>query len=67
MGAGKAPVLCLLGEGRPKPPSPLDAVRNSSVESSIMAQCGDGVPLQFEPMKVVPESPLLGERVRPLK
>jgi hypothetical protein len=36
-------------------------VWNSSVESSIMAHCGDGGPLWVEPMKVVPESPLLEE------
>jgi hypothetical protein len=36
-GAGRAPVSCLLGEGRPEPSSPLDVERNSSVESSIMA------------------------------
>jgi hypothetical protein len=45
MGAGGAPVLHLLGEGRPKPHSPLHALRNSSAESSIMAHHGDGVPL----------------------
>jgi hypothetical protein len=66
-GAGGAPVSRLLGEGRLKPPSPLDAVRNSSMESSIMAYHGDGVLLRVEPMKVVPKSPLLGERLRPLK
>jgi hypothetical protein len=31
-----------LGEGRPEPPSPLDVVWNSSMESSIMAHRGDG-------------------------
>jgi hypothetical protein len=36
-GAGSTPVSHLLGEGGPKLPSPLDAMRNSSVESSIMA------------------------------
>jgi hypothetical protein len=35
--AGEAPALRLLGEGRPKLPSLLDAMRNSLVESSIMA------------------------------
>jgi hypothetical protein len=64
MGVGRAPMPHLLGEGRPKPPTPLDVVRNSSVESSIMAQYGDGVPLQLEPMKAAPELPHLGERVR---
>jgi hypothetical protein len=57
-------VSCLLGEGRSKPPSPLDTVRSSSVESSIMAHHKDVVPLQVEPMKAPPESPLLGERLR---
>jgi hypothetical protein len=42
-GVGGAPVLCLPEEGRPKHPSPLDVVRNSSAESSIMAHRGDGV------------------------
>jgi hypothetical protein len=40
---------------------------NSSTESSIMAHQGDGVQLQVEHMKVVLESLLLGERLRPLK
>jgi hypothetical protein len=31
--------------GEAKAPSLLDAVRNSSVESSIMAYHGDGIPL----------------------
>jgi hypothetical protein len=66
-GAGGAPVPHLLGEGRPKPPSPLDAMMNSSTESSIMARHRDGVPWQVEPMKVALESPLLGERLRPSK
>jgi hypothetical protein len=60
-------VPCLLREGRPEPFSPLDAVRNSSVEFSIMAHHGDGTPLRVEPMKATPESPLLGERLRPPK
>jgi hypothetical protein len=34
------------------------------VESSIMAHHKDAVPLQVEPMKAPPESPLLGERLR---
>jgi hypothetical protein len=66
MGASGALMSCLLGEQRPKPPSPLDTVRNSSVETSIMAHRGDGAPVRVEPMKVVPESPLLGETLRPL-
>jgi hypothetical protein len=40
------------------------AVRNSSVESSVMAHRGDETPLRVEPMKAVPELSLLGERLR---
>jgi hypothetical protein len=58
-------MLCHLGDGRPNSLSLLDAVRNSSVESSIMAHHGGGVPLHVEPMKVAPESPLLEERLKP--
>jgi hypothetical protein len=36
-GADRAPVPRLQGEVGPKLPSPLDAMRNSSIESSIMA------------------------------
>jgi hypothetical protein len=36
-GVSEAPVPRLLGQGRPKLPSPLVVVRNSSMESSIMA------------------------------
>jgi hypothetical protein len=67
MGAGRVPVPHLLGEGRPKLQSPLDVMRNSSVESSIMARRGVGAPLRVEPMKMTPASPLLGERLRPPK
>jgi hypothetical protein len=43
-GASGAPVLCLLGERRLNLPSPLDAMRNSSVESSTAACYGiDGL------------------------
>jgi hypothetical protein len=66
-GSEQSPVLLLLGEGGPKLPSPLDIVRNSSTESSIMARRGVDAPLQVEPTKVVPSSPLLGERLRPPK
>jgi hypothetical protein len=45
MGASEALMPRLLGQGRPKLPSPLDAVRNSSVESFIMAHHGVGAPL----------------------
>jgi hypothetical protein len=66
-GAGRAPRSCLLGEGRSEPPSPLEAVWNSLVESSIMAHYGDSGPLWVEPMQAVPESFLLGEKLRSLK
>jgi hypothetical protein len=45
MGAGEVLMLHLLGEGRPKPSSPLDAIRNSLAESYIMAHHGDEAPL----------------------
>jgi hypothetical protein len=61
MGVGGAPVSCLLEEGRP---SLLKAVYNSLVESSIMAYSGDGGPPRVEPTKVLPESFLLGEKLR---
>jgi hypothetical protein len=54
-------------EGRSEPPSTLDAMRKSSIESSIMAHCGNGVPLQVQPMKSALESQLLGERLKPPK
>jgi hypothetical protein len=66
MGADEAPVLCLQEEGRPEsPPSSLEAMKNSSVESSLMTHSRDDDPLRAEPMKVAPESFLLGERLRP--
>jgi hypothetical protein len=51
-GANEATVLCLMGEGRPKLPCPIDTMRNSLVESSIMAHCGVDAPLLVEPMKL---------------
>jgi hypothetical protein len=42
VGANGAPVLCHLGEGWQKLPSPPDAVWNSTVESSIVALWGRG-------------------------
>jgi hypothetical protein len=57
-------VLHHLGERWPKLPSPLDAMRNSSVESSIMARYGIDAPVQVQPTMAVPSSPLLGERLR---
>jgi hypothetical protein len=44
-GSGRSPHVMPPGRGRSKPPSPLDAVRNSVAESAIMARSGDGVPL----------------------
>jgi hypothetical protein len=66
-GGKKGPVSHLLGEGKPKLPSPLYAVRNPSVESSIIAHRGVGAPLRVQLMKVALALPLLGERLRPPK
>jgi hypothetical protein len=44
----------LLAEGKPKLPAPLDALRNSSVESSTLAYHGVDALLRVEPMKVAP-------------
>jgi hypothetical protein len=60
MGESEAPMSCLLGEGRLKLPSPLNVMKNSSAESSIMAHHGVDAPLRVEPMKAAPASPLLG-------
>jgi hypothetical protein len=57
--ANGAPVLRRLGEGWQKLPPPLDAMRNSSAESSIVAHCGVDAPLRGEPTKMVPSLPLL--------
>jgi hypothetical protein len=62
-GADGTPVMCLQEEGRPETPTPLEAVLNSSVESSVLARSGDGGPLWVEPMKAAPESFLMGERL----
>jgi hypothetical protein len=51
MGASKAPVPRLLGEGRPKPLSPLNAVRNSSAKSSIMENHIDEAPQWVDPLE----------------
>jgi hypothetical protein len=61
MGVGRAPVSCLLGEGRSELPSPLKVVWNSSVESSIVPCSGDGGPLWVEHKKAASESFLQGE------
>jgi hypothetical protein len=42
-------------------------VRNSSVESSIMARYGVDAPLRVEPTKMAHSLPLLGDRLRPLR
>jgi hypothetical protein len=59
-GANEAPVPHLFVEGRPTLPFPLDAVTNSSAESSIMAHHGVYASLQVEPMKAAHLLPLLG-------
>jgi hypothetical protein len=61
VGAGEAPMPCLLGEGRSEPPSLPEVVWNSSVEFPIMGHSGDAGPLWVEPMSVVSEPSLLGE------
>jgi hypothetical protein len=66
-GAGRAPTPCLLGEGKPKPLSLLDAISNSFMESSIMAHHRDGDQLWVETMKAAPKLLLLWERLRSLK
>jgi hypothetical protein len=65
--ANEAPMLRRLGEGWPRLPCPLDAVRNSSVESSTMARCGVDALLRVEPTKMVPSLLDLGDRLRPSK
>jgi hypothetical protein len=64
MGAGIAPAVSFLGEGRPEPPPPLEAMWNSLMESSIMAHHGDDGPMRVEPMKTMSVSLLLGERLK---
>jgi hypothetical protein len=67
VGLGGAPVLCLLGEGRPILPSLFKAVRNSSMESLITAWNGDGGPMWAERMMMSFEPSHMEERLRPLK
>jgi hypothetical protein len=46
------PMCCAFwGEGWPKLPSPLEAMRNSSVESLVMAHCRVDAPRRVEPTK----------------
>jgi hypothetical protein len=66
VGAVKAPVPCLLGEGRSTLPSSSKAMGNPSVESLIMAHVGNGGPLQVEPMTAATILSPMGERLRPL-
>jgi hypothetical protein len=56
VGVNEAPVLRRLGEGWPMLPYPLDTMRNSSMESSIVTRCGVDVPWQVEPTIAVPSS-----------
>jgi hypothetical protein len=63
-GVSEAPALHLLGEGRLKLPSPLDAVRTSSTETSMMVCHGVDAPQWVQPMKM---GPLQGDRLRPPK
>jgi hypothetical protein len=64
VGAGEAPVPLLLGEGRSILPSSSEAVRNSSVESPIMAHNGDDGPPRAEPMTMASKSSPMGERLK---
>jgi hypothetical protein len=57
-------VPCLQGEGRLILPSPSEVVWNSSIESSVMAHSGDGVPPRVEPMTAAPKPSPMGERHR---
>jgi hypothetical protein len=66
-GSGRSPHVAPPVGREVRAPSPLGTVRNSSVESSIMAHREDGVLLRVGPMKAGPELPLLGERLKPLK
>jgi hypothetical protein len=63
VGAGGALVLFLQEVGWTKLPSLLEAMWNSSVESSIMAR-NNGDPLWVVPMKTMPKSLPLGERLK---
>jgi hypothetical protein len=65
MGASEAPVMWLLGEGRPKFPSPFDVMRNSLTVSSVMAHRGVDAMQWVEPMKAEPSLHLLGETLKP--
>jgi hypothetical protein len=67
VGVSEAPMLRRLGERWSTPPSPLNAERYSSTESSIMACYGVDALLRVEPTKMAPSSLLLGERLRPPK
>jgi hypothetical protein len=66
VGENDALMLRRLVEGRPRLPSLLDVVRNSSVESTV-ARYEVDTPLRVEPAKMAPLLPLLGDRLRPPK
>jgi hypothetical protein len=66
-GESRGPTPSLLGERRPEPMPPLEAMWNYSVVSSVMAHHVVSGPLRVEALKAVPESLLLGERLRPPK
>jgi hypothetical protein len=62
-GGVEGPVLCLWGKGRSVLPSTSEAMWNSSMESSIKACSGHGVPPRVEPMMAIPELSPMGERL----
>jgi hypothetical protein len=67
-GSRRSPHVAPPRRGEARAPSPpLDVVRNSLAESSIIARRGDGVPLRVELMKTTPKLPLFEERRRPSK
>jgi hypothetical protein len=63
VGASGAPMLCRLRERWSKLSFPLDAMRKSLGDSSIIAHCGVEALLRVETLKMAPSSPLLGERL----
>jgi hypothetical protein len=67
VGAGKTPVLHILGEGRSILPSLSEVVWKSSAESPVMDHSEDGGLPWVEPMMMVSEPFPMGERLRPPK
>jgi hypothetical protein len=63
-GVSKAPMSCLLGEGRSILPSLFEAMWNSSVESPVMAHSRDGGLPWAKPMTMASEPSPMGERLR---